>query len=133
MENYYFSILFNDISKYDVLISLPIYDLLNFFWINFIVRDNSVSLNIDGDMSLVSLLNSVPLTHTHTHTHTLCFHVLWGLPLEISISILYKLYLLSPYTNPTPKPTHHRKLSAFVHFQKKTSVRMIDKLFSQWD
>jgi len=75
MENYYFSILFNDISKYNVLISLPIYDLLNFFWINFIVRDNSVSLNIDGDMSLVSLLNSVPLTHTHTHSHVVfsCF------------------------------------------------------------
>jgi len=32
MENYYFSILFNDISKYNVLISLlPIYDLLKFF------------------------------------------------------------------------------------------------------
>jgi len=23
-----------------------------------------------------------------------------------------------PYTNPTPKPTHHTKLSAFLHFQR---------------
>jgi len=30
------------------------------------------------------------------------------------IFILFKLYILFPYT----KPTHHRKLSAFLHFQK---------------
>ncbi len=44
--------------------------------------------------------------HTHTHTNTLHRHI--G---------LYKLYFLSPYTNPTPKPTPHRKLSAFLDFQ----------------
>ncbi len=28
--------------------------------------------------------------------------------------ILYNLYILSLYTNPTPKPTTYRKLSAFL-------------------
>jgi len=46
-------------------------------------------------------------THTQTHTLTLCFHVLWGLLIDIMIFILYKLYIMSPYTNLTPKPTHH--------------------------
>jgi len=35
--------------------------------------------------------------------------------------ILYKLYILSTYTNPTPKPSYHTKLSALLHFQKITS------------
>jgi len=30
------------------------------------------------------------------------------------VFILYKLYILSPYTNSTPKPTHQTKLSAFA-------------------
>jgi len=69
--------------------------------------------------------------HTQTHTHTLCFHVLKGLSIDIMLFILYKLYILSPYTNRTPKPTRHRKLSAFLRFQK-TSLSMIYKLFSSW-
>ncbi len=35
------------------------------------------------------------------------------------------------YTNPTPKPTPYRKLSAFLDFQK-TSFCMIYKLVSSW-
>jgi len=31
------------------------------------------------------------------------------------VFILYKLYILSPYTNPTPKPAHHKKHFAFLH------------------
>jgi len=33
--------------------------------------------------------------------------------------ILYKLYILSPYTNPNLKPTHHTKLSAIKKKKKK--------------
>jgi len=46
------------------------------------------------------------------HTQTLGFCVVWGLSIDAMIFILYNLYILSPYTN----PTHHRKLSAFLHF-----------------
>ncbi len=49
----------------------------------------------------------------------------------VMIFILYKLYFLSPYTNPTPKPTPYRKLSAFLDFQK-TSFCMIYKLVCSW-
>ncbi len=52
------------------------------------------------------------------HTHTLVFMV-YGDSVGILVFILYKLYLLSPYTNPTPKPTPHRKLSAFLDLKKK--------------
>lgn len=41
-------------------------------------------------------------THTNTHT-TLGFHVLWELSIGILIFILYKLYFLSSYTNPSQK------------------------------
>jgi len=44
-----------------------------------------------------------------TLTQLLGFHVLWGLSMDIMIFKLYKLYILSPYTTPTPKPTRHRK------------------------
>ncbi len=56
--------------------------------------------------------------HTHTHTHMLGFHVLWGLSIDVMVFILYKLYILSPYTAPIPKPNHHRRHSAILHFQK---------------
>ncbi len=35
----------------------------------------------------------------------------------VMVFILYKLYFLSTYPNPTPKPTTHRKLSAISDFQ----------------
>ncbi len=78
-------------------------------------------------------------THTHTHSHTthththtmLGFHVLWGLSIDVMVFILYKLYILSPYTAPIPKPNHHRRHSAILHFQK-TSLSLIYKLVSSW-
>ncbi len=70
-------------------------------------------------------------THTRTHTHMLGFHVLWGLSIDVMVFILYKLYILSPYTAPIPKPTHHRRHSAILHFQK-TSLSLIYKLVSSW-
>ncbi len=70
-------------------------------------------------------------THTHTHTHMFGFHVLWGLSIDVMVFILYKLYILSPYTAPIPKPNHHRRHSAILHFQK-TSLSLIYKLVSSW-
>ncbi len=70
-------------------------------------------------------------TLTHTHTHMLGFHVLWGLSIDVMVFILYKLYILSPYTAPIPKPNHHRRHSAILHFQK-TSLSLIYKLVSSW-
>ncbi len=61
-------------------------------------------------------------THTHTHTHTLVgFYGLRGLSIGVMVFILYKLYVLLPYTYPTPKLSPHRKLCAFILSQKKTN------------
>ncbi len=50
-------------------------------------------------------------THTHTHTHThVGFYGLRGLSIGVMVFILYKLYVLLPYTNPTPKLSPHRRL-----------------------
>jgi len=79
----------------------------------------------------------IPCVHTHTHTDTDThrgFHFLWGhsqKPIGVMGFLLYKPYFLSPYTNPTPKPTPHRKLSAFLDFQY-TPFCVIYKLDSSW-
>ncbi len=53
----------------------------------------------------------VIFTHTHTHTHThVGFYGLRGLSIGVIIFILYKLYVLLPYTYPTPKLSPHRRL-----------------------
>ncbi len=58
-------------------------------------------------------------THTHTHTHThVGFCGLRGLSIGVMVFILYKLYVLLPYTYPTPKLTPHRRLCASLDFQK---------------
>jgi len=46
-------------------------------------------------------------THTHTHTHTRLFSYTSWDSIGLMVFILYKLYILSPYTNPTPIPTTH--------------------------
>jgi len=46
-----------------------------------------------------------PHTHTHTHTHTnmrLVCYFCGGFSIDLMIFILYKLYILSHYTNPIP-------------------------------
>ncbi len=60
------------------------------------------------------------LKHTHTHVGFPCF-----MGTFLMVFILYKLYFLSP----TPKPTPHRKLCAFLVFQN-TLFCMIYKPFS---
>ncbi len=54
----------------------------------------------------------------YKNTH-IGFYGLWGLSIGVMVFILYKLYFLSPYSNPTPKPSPHRKLCAFFDLKKK--------------
>ncbi len=69
-------------------------------------------------------------THTHTHTHThVGFCGLWGLSIGVMVFILNKLYVLLPYTYPTPKLSPHRRLCASLDFQKKTPFSMFFKPF----
>ncbi len=55
-------------------------------------------------------------THTHTHTHV-GFAILVGTLIGVMVFVLYRPYILLPYTNPTPKLSPHRRLFAFLHFK----------------
>ncbi len=55
-----------------------------------------------GDMVMSACTHAHTHTHTHTHTHV-GFYGLWGLSIGVMVFILYKLYVLLPYTYPTPK------------------------------
>ncbi len=101
-------------------------------WNPGVIKDcNHVTYSAGGLSHTHTHTHSHTHTHTHTHTHMLGFHVLWGLSIDVMFFILYKLYILSPYTAPIPKPNHHRRHSAILHFQK-TSLSLIYKLVSSW-
>ncbi len=76
-----------------------------------VARSSPLSLSL----SLAHLSLSLPSlslfshTHTHTHTHMLVFMVYGGLSIGVMVFILYKLYVLLPYTYPTPKLSPHRR------------------------
>ncbi len=77
-------------------------------------------------------------THTHTHTHTrthththVGFYGLRGLSIGVMVFILYKLYVLLPYTYPTPKLSPHRR-RCISTFPQKNSLCMIYKHFKLW-
>ncbi len=71
-------------------------------------------------------------THTHTtHTHTVVFYGLRGLSIGVMVFILYKLYVLLPYTYPTPKLSPHRRRCIYI-FPQKNSLCMIYKRFKLW-
>ncbi len=72
-----------------------------------------------------------PHTHTHTHTHTCWFLWLRGLSIGVMVFILYKLYVLLPYTYPTPKLSPHRRRCISI-FPQKNSLCMIYKRFKLW-
>ncbi len=68
-------------------------------------------------------------THTHTHTHThVGFYGLWGLSIGVMVFILYKLYVLLPYTYPTPKLSPHRRRCISISLKKTHSVWFISVL-----
>ncbi len=71
-------------------------------------------------------------THTHIHTHThVGFYGLRGLSIGVMVFILYKLYVLLPYTYPTPKLSPHRRRCIYI-FPKKNAHCMIYKHFKLW-
>ncbi len=65
-----------------------------------------------------------------THTHV-GFYGLRGLSIGVMVFILYKLYLLLPYTYPTPKLSPHRRRCISI-FPQKNSLCMIYKRFKLW-
>ncbi len=69
-------------------------------------------------------------TNTHTHTHV-GFYGLQGLSIGVMVFILYKLYVLLPYTYPTPKLIPHRRRCISI-FPQKNSLCMIYKHFKLW-
>ncbi len=69
-------------------------------------------------------------THTHTRTHV-GFYGLRGLSIGVMVFILYKLYVLLPYTYPTPKLSPHRR-RCISTFPPKNSLCMIYKRFKLW-
>ncbi len=69
-------------------------------------------------------------TYTHTHTHV-GFYGLRGLSIGVMVFILYKLYVLLPYTYPTPKLSPHRRRCISI-FPQKNSLCMIYKRFKLW-
>ncbi len=79
---------------------------------------------------MCSLLLTHPRAHTHTHTHV-GFHGLRGLSIGVMVFILYKLYVLLPYTYPTPKLSPHRRRCISI-FPQKNSLCMIYKRFKLW-
>ncbi len=77
-------------------------------------------------------------THTHTHTHTqthththVGFYGLRGLSIGVMVFILYKLYVLLPYTYPTPKLSPHRRRCISTS-PPKNALCMIYKHFKLW-
>ncbi len=70
---------------------------------------------------ITSILNNALHTHTHTHTHV-GFYGLRGLSIGVMVFILYKLYVLLPYTYPTPKLSPHRRRCISIFPQKTHSV-----------
>ncbi len=82
---------------------------------------------------IYSKMYSILLTwyYTHTHTHTLFFMVYGDSPLGVMVFILYKLYVLLPYTYPTPKLSPHRR-RCISTFPPKNSLCMIYKHFELW-
>ncbi len=71
-------------------------------------------------------------SHTNTHTHThVGFYGLRGLSIGVMVFILYKLYVLLPYTYPTPKLSPHRRRCISI-FPQKNSLCMIYKRFKLW-
>ncbi len=92
------------------------------------------SNNVKSDWKTVNPVTIIVCTteHTHTHTHThVGFYGLRGLSIGVMVFILYKLYVLLPYTYPTPKLSPHRRRCISTFPQKNTHC-MIYKHFKLW-
>ncbi len=76
---------------------------------------------------IVFYISPIPV---HAHTHVV-FYGLRGLSIGVMVFILYKLYVLLPYTYPTPKLSPHRRQCISI-FPQKNSLCMIYKRFKLW-
>ncbi len=93
-----------------------------------------IETDIEKQKTLSLLGNNQPHTHTHTHTHIhthIGFYGLRGLSIGVMVFILYKLYVLLPYTYPTPKLSPHRR-RCISTFPPKNAHCMIYKHFKLW-
>ncbi len=85
--------------------------------------DVTVSPSLTHTMLRPSL--SLSLSHTHTFVG---FYGLRGLSIGVMVFILYKLYVLLPYTYPTPKLSPHRRRCISTFPKKPHSVWFISVL-----
>ncbi len=102
----------------------------------------------DCSHSFLSWLNTFPKgfcigtiskAHTHTHMHTdththVVLYGLRGLSIGVMVFILYKLYVLLPYTYSTPKLSPHRRRCISIFPQKKLTLYDYKrfKLWGHW-
>ncbi len=95
----------------------------------------SLSLSLSHTPNTHTHTLSLSLTTTHTHTHHTHHHVgfygLRGLSIGVMVFILYKLYVLLPYTYPTPKLSPHRRRCISIS-PPKNLLCMIYKRFELW-
>ncbi len=77
-----------------------------------------------------NIMNTLNNIWIQTHTHVV-FYGLLGLSIGVMVFILYKLYVLLPYTYPTPKLSPHRR-RCISTFPPKYSLYMIYECFELW-
>jgi len=78
--------------------------------INYISYQNMYS--IYNMINYSNIYKTQENTHTHTHTHAHWVSMFYG-DIDVMDFILYKLYIISLYTNPTTKPSHNRNVLLF--------------------
>ncbi len=88
---------------------------------------------LQQNLLMIQTIPEIPVinTHTHTHTHMLVFVVYGDSPYGVMVFILYKPYVLLPYTYPTPKLSPHRR-RCISTFPPKNIHCMIYKHFKLW-
>ncbi len=83
---------------------------------------------ISNEFSSLCVGSELPWNISHTHTHTRWFLWFMGTFHRRNVFFLYKLYVLLPYTYPTPKLSPHRRRCISTFPQKTHSVWFISIL-----
>ncbi len=92
-----------------------------------IFHDFIISIFIILHLVFISAWFQIMTLYTHTHTHV-GFYGLRGLSIGVMVFILYKLYVLLPYTYPTPKLSPHRRRCISISLKTTHSVWFISVL-----
>ncbi len=82
-------------------------------------------------ISHISIYTNIHTVHIYIQYTYVGFYGLRGLSIGVMVFILYKLYVLLPYTYPTPKLSPHRRRCISI-FPQKNSLCMIYKHFKLW-